>query len=950
MTPLIGRARERALLDAALERIGKGGLVAAVDGEPGIGKSRLLAELGERAGAAGCRVVGAAASEFEDDLPYGIWTEALDPYLRTLGDRAISRLGLEDSGALAGFLPVLGEPVAVDRHRVHRALRDLLERLAGPRPLVLWLDDLHWADPGSIDALAALVRRPPGGAVLLALAARERRWPPPLTSALAGAGRENRVTRLALTPLTEAEAAELVGRDVAPIYRTSGGNPFYLEQLARTETPRGDSPPSGLPAARGVRPPLAVVPEAVALAIEAELAQLGPETRLMLDAAAVVGDPFDPALAAEVAELPEEDALSALDDLLERTLVRPTGAARRFAFRHPVVRHAVYEGAPGGWRLGAHTRAAAALERRGAGIVARAHHVEHAAQPGDDLALATLETAARELHGRAPASAARFLATALRLVPDEHRERRMRVHVALAEAQSASGSPEEARATLLDALGHAQTQAERHSLTVRVANTEFWLGRDEEALRRLHVALGGLPAEPSEERVRLHFSLGLNLVHECAFEMARAQASDALADIRVLGDPLLEWAGRSLEALCAAAVADPATAAARAQADAALKLLGREELMTRLPALWMTAWVDSRLGRFSIALDSLQQARQLATETGRELVLVLVSGESVRVLRELGRLAEALVAAEEAVDRARLAGSPQQLLWAQTGLASAHLATGDVAAALRAAEDALELDARRSLHTAGEPGWCLGAALVAAGNPERGVPALLTAFGGPALPELIPADRPAAAADLVDAQLAAGDLAGAQATLAHVEQAGRTPYAAALVGRARAEILLAEGRPHDAVAAARGATAYARDPAVHAPLAAALARLVEGRALSAAGDRAAARTALTEAEAALDGFGARRRRDEAVRELRRLGHRVVRPARDGDGGPLGGLTAREREIAMLVADGRTNREVAEQLVLSAKTIEAHLRNIYAKLGVRSRVELAREAERAQGPG
>ncbi len=103
---------------------------------------------------------------------------------------------------------------------------------------------------------------------------------------------------------------------------------------------------------------------------------------------------------------------------------------------------------------------------------------------------------------------------------------------------------------------------------------------------------------------------------------------------------------------------------------------------------------------------------------------------------------------------------------------------------------------------------------------------------------------------------------------------------------------------------------------------------------------------MSDAEAMLDGFGALRRRDEAVRELRKLGHRVVRAARDGTDGPLGALTAREREIALLVAGGRTNREVAEQLVLSAKTIEAHLRNIYAKLGVRSRVELAREAERA----
>jgi DNA-binding NarL/FixJ family response regulator len=84
-----------------------------------------------------------------------------------------------------------------------------------------------------------------------------------------------------------------------------------------------------------------------------------------------------------------------------------------------------------------------------------------------------------------------------------------------------------------------------------------------------------------------------------------------------------------------------------------------------------------------------------------------------------------------------------------------------------------------------------------------------------------------------------------------------------------------------------------------------------------------------------------------VRELRRLGHRVLRATGDPGEGPLGALTAREREIAELVAAGRTNREVAEQLVLSARTIDAHLRNVYAKLGVRSRVELTRAVERGQ---
>ena len=127
------------------------------------------------------------------------------------------------------------------------------------------------------------------------------------------------------------------------------------------------------------------------------------------------------------------------------------------------------------------------------------------------------------------------------------------------------------------------------------------------------------------------------------------------------------------------------------------------------------------------------------------------------------------------------------------------------------------------------------------------------------------------------------------------------------------------------------------------PLLAARAQLALGRALAADGERTAAIDALVAAEAAFDGFGARRRRDEAVRELRRLGRRVVRTARDPD---ADALTAREREIASLVAAGRTNREVAEQLVLSPRTIDAHLRSIYGKLGVRSRVELAGAMQRA----
>ncbi|HWH96661.1 MAG TPA: AAA family ATPase, partial [Baekduia sp.] len=423
---LVGRASEQQAIAGALRDLpGRSGLVLAVEGEPGIGKSRLLEHLAGEAEAVAAVVVGARASEFERDLPYALWTEALDRHLAGAGERRRSPLELADPDALATVLPALGgvTPASgpVERHRLHRALRELLEQLAAARPLVVWMDDLQWADPASVGALAALVHRPPAAAVLLAVAAREGLMPAELARALAGAHRDDRIIALSPGPLSEAEAIELIGDAAATIFPQAGGNPFYLEQLARVrEAPE-------------IAPVFAdnSVPAAVAAALSAELAALTPPARRVLDGAAVVGDPFDPDLAAAVAELDEPAALPALDELVARTLVRPAGVPRRFAFRHPVVRHSVYAAIAPGWRLGAHARAAAALQRRGAGVVERAHHVEHAAAAGDGAAIALLSTAAGELQGPAPRTAARFYASALRLLPadagePEHRTRLQR--------------------------------------------------------------------------------------------------------------------------------------------------------------------------------------------------------------------------------------------------------------------------------------------------------------------------------------------------------------------------------------------------------------------------------------------------------------------------------------------------------------------------------------------
>ena len=938
---LVGRARERDQLTAALagSRAQFGRLVL-IEGEPGIGKSRLLLELAQHAADEQCTVLSARASEFEHDLPYALWTDAVDAYLRQLDERRVRMLGIADPQALTVVTSALEDdrraaPVA-DRHRTHRALRDLLERMAATRPVVVCLDDVHWADLASLDALTALVRRPPAAPVLLALAARDAQLPVSLARAMAAAMVEDRVVRVAVSPLTRTEAELLVGADVTTIYPLSGGNPFYLQQLARVP---------GRSATKGLRV-AGLVPVAVGASLASELGELAPQTRLLIDAASVLGDPFEPDLAAEVAELDERAALRALDDLLSRTLVRPTEAPRRFAFRHPLVRHAVYEASSGGWRLGAHARAAGALERRGAGVVVRAHHIEHAAHVVDETAIALLTEAAEVLHASAPASAAGFYRAVLRLLPDaaQNRARRARIEGALADAQEAAGDASGARETLLNALGRAEG-TERLAVTVRIASAEQWLGRNDEARRRLLVALGDLPAQPSADRFRLRMLLGLTELFDCNLAEASAHASDAGFDAHALGDRVNECSALALGAI--ALVSDAGGTAAREKVELAAAALGEltePQQATRLPALWMVGRARRVLGEFEPALDVLERGAHLAGQTGREAAHLLLTVESVAALVELGRLQEAIAAGQHGLELARLAGAPQ-LLWAQCSLASAQLAAGDVAAALRQAEEAAETETRPDFHASGQPGWCLGAALAAAGNGVRGARVMLEALGGPDLRRVLPGERPAAAADLIDVLLASDRLDDASQVLASGEDAAEelgTEWAAAVTGRARAAVLLAQDQ---AAAAAAVAAEVARAACNRAPLTAARAGLVCGRSLAGAGDRPAATVALIAAEAAFTSFGAARLRDEAVRELRHLGRRVSRPAREATGGGLGPLTAREREIAGLVAAGRTNREIAEQLVLSAKTIEAHLRNIFAKLGVRSRVELARKVER-----
>jgi predicted ATPase len=328
---LVGRTRELDFLDDALAELDRGSWATVeLVGEPGIGKTRLLAELASRAVDRGHLVLSGCASELERDLPFWVFVDALDEYVQGLEQHRLAVLDEDVRTELAYILPSLsrfatahGAAFTHERYRSHRAVRELLERLTATGPLVLVLDDFHWADSTSVELLSALLRRPPAAAVLVALAVRPRQAPERLSAALERANREGILTRIEVGALTPDEARELLRDAVAgtvatALFDESGGNPFYLEQLARSLILEGTKAAPELSFA-GLE-----VPPAVADALAEELTLLSDRARLVLEGAAVAGDPIEPELAAAAAATSEASALEAIDELLKLDLVRQT--------------------------------------------------------------------------------------------------------------------------------------------------------------------------------------------------------------------------------------------------------------------------------------------------------------------------------------------------------------------------------------------------------------------------------------------------------------------------------------------------------------------------------------------------------------------------------------------------------------------------------------------------
>ncbi len=957
---LVGRAETCGVIDDVLVEAERGrpGALALV-GEPGIGKTRLLAELASKADARGCLVLGGSASELERDLPFWVFVDALDEYVEGLPPRRLDALDSEVRSELAEVLPSLsrfaargGAVFQHERYRTHRAVRELLERLGSATPLVLVLDDLHWADPGSVELIGALLRRPPDAAVVVAMGVRPRQAPDRVTAALERAQRVGTLVRVEVGALTRGETAELLGEGVDEsaarhLHEESGGNPFYLQQLARSLASERTAGASDL------SPADLEVPPAVAGALGEELALLSDSARLVLQGGAVAGDPFEPELAAAAAAVPEASALDALDELLKLDLVRQTDVPRRFRFRHPLIRRAVYQSAPGGWRLGAHERSAETLAARGAPATERAHHVERSARQGDAAAVATLREAGEAAALRVPASAAAWFGEALRLLPGTAPvEVRVELLLSRARALVATGQFADGHAALLESLEllPPESVALRVRLTTACAGVEHLLGRHDEAHARLAGAVGGLSDPSSPEAATLMVELAMDGFFRMEYQRMREWAERALSAARPLGDrPLIAAAVAVLAFGTAASGATDEAMAHVMEAASLVDDLDDAELALRLDAAANLAGAELYLDRYEEAAAHAQRALSIARETGQSEYIPLpysILGQ-VELLR--GRLAEAAKLLDDAVDGARLSGNVQALAGNLVNRSLTALAAGDLETALATAEENVELTQGLDQSLVCAAGVALAAALLENGDPERAADLLIRSSGGEDL-RLIPGVwRPRFLELLTRCQLVLGRPADAARSAERGRAAAtalRLRMADSMADRAAAAVALDAGDPVSAAEHALASTAAAEK--VAAPVEAALSRTLAGRALGAAGRREQAVGELRRAAAELHACGALRYRAAAERELRRLGHRVHRRTRpgQGDGTGVASLTGRELEVARLVVDRRTNAEIADALFVSPKTVETHLRNIFRKLDVSSRVEVARALERA----
>ena len=931
--PLLEREAELGTIASALAEARDGsGRVLLVEGPPGIGKTRLLAEARASAETAGMRVLAARGGELERTFPYGVVRQLFEPVLAAAHPDA----GLLD-GAAALAEPALGSAVARvapspdATFAIQHGLYWLTANLAGRSPVAIVVDDAHWADAQTLRWLAYLVARVEGLPVAVVLGARPAE-PGAAVSDIDGIGRDPVTAVVRPGPLTNAAVAKLLtdrldqpvdDAFVCACADITGGNPFLTGELIAELVDAGI-----VPSADAVEDLQRVAPRSVARSVKARLRALPPAAGALATAVAVMGREADLGVAAKLADVREPEALEAADALVDAGILRE---GYPLAFAHPLLRQALYGDLRPARRAWVHGRAARIVAARGGPIEEVAVHLLEAGRDGDAWVVDRLRAAAQEaLASGAADTGAAYLRRALdepptadvradlllelgtaealsgspnaierlaeyeRLAPDARR--RAQALMVRCDALTQTGRADEAVAAIIamiddedDAIG-AELRLELEAAVAAIARTDLRV-RDVgiERLRRLRVPP---PPETFGERsVFANQAIDAAIAGEPA-DHVRQIAVWALGDGELLGHGPAS-AVSFFSAVRSLMLTDWFDETAR-YLDLTLGAARVTGSMSLLPNhCAFVAELAYRRGNVARAEEDARAGIELARHTDQYLALAANVAQLVDALAEQGRGDEA----EQALEEFKLDGVDLPRVYSITMLlasrARMRLLSGRPEAALA---DALECGRRADEWRDPAP----------ASTHWRSTAAL--------------------------AYVAVGDRATAQELVAEELERAR----AAAAPRALGIALRAAG----IVVGGEEGTGLLRESVD--VLAESDARLEHARALESlgaarrrAGCRREAQELLREALDLADRCGAvalaTRAREEAVA----AGARPRRTRLTG----AEALTASERRVARMAAEGMTNREIAQELIVTQKAVERHLSSAYGKLGISSRREL-----------
>jgi DNA-binding CsgD family transcriptional regulator len=892
-----------------------------IDGEPGIGKSALFEAA--VAMSSGLRVLRVRCVEAESGLAYagiadllGGWTQTVLPALPPPQRRAleIALLRTDSGGDL------------VEPHAVGRAVLEVLQLLAADVPVLVAIDDVQWLDPASARTLAFVIRRVADRPVSVLVTRRGTEDPSPLgvDDAFPASCRH----RLLVGPMDASDLQMLLNERFpggfprgmrSRILAAAVGNPLYATELAGAQVMSDGSTRELLTLSSRLEELLAD--------------RLRRLPRVAAEPVAAVAAHAAPTVASVTAAL-GVDAKVGLGCALDARVLHVSEG--RLWFSHPLLGVAALQQLAPSARRALHARLAVSA----ADEEERARHLVLSVDGPDADAAAAAERAADQARARgAPEAAAELAEAAVRLTPPGHVADISRRRVASGYHWVTSGQTSRGRALIAAALDGTPPGPARTELQWRLGMVAFLDGDLDAAVSLLEQALTASAGGPAERAIAARRLAGV-YGWQGRLDDARRYTGLSVAWAEEAGDPQI-----LIEALtCQVWVSFLAGTDLPAGIGDHIEQLAHTTQRAPLedPDLFI-AMVDLPAGRTELAAERLERAYRRAAECGDELGLAWASGCLVQAELAAGRWPRARKLAEESLLNARATASPPVLASALLFLALVEAYAGNAGPARAAASELIDIAQRHGLVPLEMEGRTVDGYVAFTCGDARGAHAELSVLlkrrrqMGVRMPGW---PNPLIWSEL-DVLVELGELDQAADLAADLQGRGQelsNPFALATAARGHGMIQAARGDFTGAQAALeRSLTEQDR---LGWPFERARTLLALGVVLRRGKHKRAARDALDQALAIFDRLGARLWSARTTTELARIGGRAP---------SAGALTVTERRIAELVADGYTNRQVADRLFLSPKTVAAHLTSTYAKLGVRSRTELSVRLRRSDAP-